>query len=133
MFSIGIFLSYSVHGYVAIDVIWAGYLQPQQADNMEEESFSLEYLVRMALVLASVLCSIAFPNFELLLAFVGSLFLSQLILTFPAIINICICHSEGYGPYNYKLWRSIFLILLGLLCSIFGSMTSLFDWLDMAT
>lgn len=135
MFSIGIFLSFSLSGYVTIEIIWNGYLDPPPSEDEAREgvSFSLEYLVRMAMVLASVLCAIAFPNFELLLAIVGFLFLSQLYLIFPAIINICIWYNKGYGPLKYKLWRSMFLILVGLLTTISGCMYSLNEWLDTET
>lgn len=113
-------------GYVTIDIIWNGYLDPPP---IEGEASSLEYLARMAMVLASVLCAIAFPNFELLLAIVGYLFLSQLVFIFPSIINLCIWYNKGYGPFKYKLWRSVLLILVGLLTTISGCMYSLNEWL----
>lgn len=128
MFSIAIVLSYPLSGYVSIDIIWHEYLEPNFSD---DHCISMEFPIRMAMVIASVLCAIAFPDFELLLAFVGSLFLSHLALIYPGIINICVCYSEGYGPLNYLLWRSLLIIFIGLIGGITGSMSSLTTWREM--
>lgn len=116
-----IFCSYALQGYVTIEIIWRGYMAPKL---MESAALLIEYLVRMAMVVGSVLCAIAFPDFGLLHSLVGSFCLSQLVLIYPGIINICVCYSEGYGPLKIRLWRSLLFIAVGLCGGIAGTMVS---------
>ncbi|KAH8398835.1 hypothetical protein KR222_008359, partial [Zaprionus bogoriensis] len=123
MFALAILFSYALQGYVAIEIIWRHYMQPRLLE--QGSGTLLEYLLRMATVIASVLCAIALPNFELLLTLVGSLLLAQVGLVFPGVINLCICYTEGYGPYKLLLWRSLLLISVGLGGGISGTLVSL--------
>ncbi|XP_023168140.2 proton-coupled amino acid transporter-like protein CG1139 [Drosophila hydei] len=121
LFIMAIFCSYALQGYVTIEIIWRGYMAPKL---MESAALLIEYLVRMAMVVGSVLCAIAFPDFGLLHSLVGSFCLSQLVLIYPGIINICVCYSEGYGPLKIRLWRSLLFIAVGLCGGIAGTMVS---------
>ncbi|KAH8371234.1 hypothetical protein KR093_006704, partial [Drosophila rubida] len=121
MLALGIFFSYALQGYVAIDIIWHNYMLPRLVDNAAR---SLHYLVRMAMVIASVLCGIAFPEFGLLLALVGSFCLAQVGLIYPGIINLCVCYSRGYGRFQLLLWRSLAFIVVGLGGGIAGTVVS---------
>ncbi|ALC44275.1 CG32079, partial [Drosophila busckii] len=120
MFALGIFFSYALQGYITVEIIWRRYIAPRV-----EDSIALEYLIRMALVLASVLVAIAYPNFGVLLSFVGSFCLAQLGLIYPGIINLCVCYREGYGLGKHLLWRALSFIVVGLVGCITGTLASL--------
>ncbi|XP_064545774.1 proton-coupled amino acid transporter-like protein CG1139 isoform X2 [Drosophila montana] len=121
LFTIAIFFSYALQGYVTIEIIWRSYMTPRLMANATK---SVEYLLRMAMVVASVLCAISYPDFGLLLSFVGSFCLAQLGFIYPALINIFVCYSEGYGPCKIFLLRSLFFIFIGLCGGIAGTMIS---------
>ncbi|EDW78865.2 uncharacterized protein Dwil_GK12486 [Drosophila willistoni] len=121
MFALGIFFSYALQGYVTMDIIWRYYMEPQLKENATR---SLEYLVRIALVVASVLVAIGYPDFGLLLAFVGSFCLAQLGLIYPGIVHLCVRYEEGYGICKFKLFRSLLFIIVGLFGGIAGSIAS---------
>ncbi|XP_030373137.1 proton-coupled amino acid transporter-like protein CG1139 [Scaptodrosophila lebanonensis] len=127
MFAMGIFFSYALQGYVTMDIIWTHYIEPQIQENAK---YSLEVLVRMAVVVASVLCAIGYPNFGLLLSFVGSFCLAQLGLIYPGIIDLCLWYEQGYGRGNYLLWRSVLFIVVGLCGGIAGTVVSLRSMID---
>ncbi|KAH8398137.1 hypothetical protein KR215_006357, partial [Drosophila sulfurigaster] len=122
MLALAIFFSYALQGYVAIEIIWRNYMLPRLVDNATR---SLEYLVRMAMVIASVLCAIAYPDFGLLLSLVGSFCLAQVGLIYPGIINLCVCYDQGYGRFNLLFFRSLAFIVVGLGGGIAGTATSL--------
>jgi len=122
MLALAIFFSYALQGYVAIEIIWRNYMLPRLMDNATR---SLEYLVRMAMVIASVLCAIAYPDFGLLLSLVGSFCLAQVGLIYPGIVNLCVYYDEGYGPFKFLLWRSLLFIVVGLGGGIAGTVVSL--------
>lgn len=121
LFVMAIFCSYALQGYVIIEIIWHSYMAPRP---MDSATLWVEYLMRMAMVVASVLCAIAYPDFGLLLSLVGSFCLSQLGLIYPGIINICVCYSDGYGPLKILFWRSLLFIALGFFGGIAGTMAS---------
>ncbi|XP_017860799.1 PREDICTED: proton-coupled amino acid transporter-like protein CG1139 [Drosophila arizonae] len=121
LFVMAIFCSYALQGYVTIEIIWHSYMTPRP---MDSATLWVEYLMRMAMVVASVLCAIAYPDFGLLLSLVGSFCLSQLSLIYPGIINICVCYSDGYGPLKIMFWRSLLFIALGFFGGIAGTMAS---------
>ncbi|KAH8378792.1 hypothetical protein KR009_001361, partial [Drosophila setifemur] len=119
---LAIFFSYALQGSVSVDIVWRGYLQPRLE---EGAATSVEYLVRIALVLASVLVGIEFPDFGLVLSLVGSFCLAQLGLIFPGIVNICVCSVDGFGPGRILLWRSAMFIVVGLIGGVAGTITTL--------
>ncbi|XP_034481326.1 proton-coupled amino acid transporter-like protein CG1139 [Drosophila innubila] len=122
MLALAIFFSYALQGYVTIEIIWRNYMLPRLMDNATR---SLEYLVRMAMVIASVLCAIAYPDFGLLLSLVGSFCLAQVGLIYPGIVNLSVCYDQGYGPFKLLLWRSLLFIAVGLCGGIAGTVVSL--------
>ncbi|KAH8239297.1 hypothetical protein KR032_002915, partial [Drosophila birchii] len=119
MFALGIFFSYALVGYVTVDIIWHGYLE----ENMEADRSAtiVECLVRIAIVIASVLVAIQFPDFLFLLSFVGSFCQAQLSLIFPGIVDLCIRYQVGYGPGKILFWRSMIFIVGGLAGAVAGT------------
>jgi len=98
MFAVAIFFSYALQGYVTVDIIWRNYLEPELEDG---STSAVEFLVRIALVIASVLVAIQYPDFGLLLSFVGSFCLAQLGLILPGIVDLCI----RYDMKLIRLWQ----------------------------
>lgn len=106
-----------------MDILWQGYLEPEMEEG--NASKTVEYLVRIALVIASVLVAIQYPDFGLLLAFVGSFCLAQLGFIFPGILDLCVRYEDGYGPGRIVLWRSMVFIAVGLAGCVAGTVSTL--------
>nr|XP_016941799.2 proton-coupled amino acid transporter-like protein CG1139 [Drosophila suzukii] len=122
MFAVAIFFSYALQGYVTVDIIWRNYLEPELEDG---STSAVEFLVRIALVIASVLVAIQYPDFGLLLSFVGSFCLAQLGLILPGIVDLCIRYEEGYGPGRIFFFRSMLFIIMGLAGGMTGTVVTL--------
>ncbi|KAH8364639.1 hypothetical protein KR084_009511 [Drosophila pseudotakahashii] len=122
IFALAIFFSYALQGYVTVDIIWRNYLEPELEDG---SSRAVEFLVRIALVIASVLVAIQYPDFGLLLSFVGSFCLAQLGLILPGVVDLCVRYEEGYGPGRILFFRSVIFIFMGLAGGVAGTVVSL--------
>ncbi|XP_039488739.1 proton-coupled amino acid transporter-like protein CG1139 [Drosophila santomea] len=122
MFALAIFFSYALQGYVTVSIIWRNYLEPELEDTY---SRAVEFLLRIALVIASVLVAIQYPDFGLLLSFVGSFCLAQLGLILPGIVDICLRYEQDYGPGRIFLLRSLLFICMGLAGGVAGTVVSL--------
>ncbi|XP_017058908.1 proton-coupled amino acid transporter-like protein CG1139 [Drosophila ficusphila] len=122
MFAMAIFFSYALQGYVNVDIIWRNYLEPKLE---EGASKAVEFLVRIAFVIASVLVAIQYPDFGLLLSFVGSFCLAQLGLILPGIVDICVLYERGYGPGRIFLFRSMLFIFVGLAGGLAGTVITM--------
>ncbi|XP_070140969.1 proton-coupled amino acid transporter-like protein CG1139 isoform X2 [Drosophila kikkawai] len=119
-FALGVFFSYALSGYVTVDIIWHGYME--QKMEAGHSSKMVKCLVQIALVIASVLVAILFPDFWLLLSIVGSFCMAQLGLIFPGILDLCVQYEEGYGPGRILLWRSMIFIAGGLAGGVAGTL-----------
>lgn len=86
---------------------------------------TVECLLRIALVIASVLVAIQYPDFGLLLSLVGSFCLAQLGLILPGIVDICLRYEEDYGPGKIFLIRSMLFICMGLAGGVAGTVVTL--------
>ncbi|EDX10015.1 GD14272 [Drosophila simulans] len=122
MFALAIFFSYALQGYVTVDIIWRNYLEPELEDRYLQ---TVEFLLRIALVIASVLVAIQYPDFSLLLSFVGSFCLAQLGLILPGIVDICLRYEEDYGPGRIFLIRSMLFICMGFAGGVAGTVVTL--------
>lgn len=122
IFALAIFFSYALQGYVTVDIIWRNYLEPELEDRYLR---TVECLLRIALVIASVLVAIQYPDFGLLLSLVGSFCLAQLGLILPGIVDICLRYEEDYGPGKIFLIRSMLFICMGLAGGVAGTVVTL--------
>ncbi|EDW54660.1 GM18715 [Drosophila sechellia] len=66
-----------------------------------------------------------YPDFGLLLSFVGSFCLAQLGLILPGVVDICLRYEEDYGPGRIFLIRSMLFICMGLAGGVAGTVVTL--------
>ncbi|XP_016928188.3 glutamate transporter polyphemus isoform X1 [Drosophila suzukii] len=111
----GIFLSYPLNGFVVITVIFSDY-----KNNTERRKHQtlIEYIVRLAFLILTGAVAVGVPNLAALTELEGAFSLSNLNLLCPALIDVFLNYSKGYGRLMWKLIRDIVLILIGL---IFGT------------
>ncbi|XP_017039117.1 glutamate transporter polyphemus isoform X2 [Drosophila ficusphila] len=111
--ALGIFLSYPLNGFVVITVIFSDY------DNSSEKGKHrtlIEYIVRLTFLILTV----GVPNLAALTELEGAFSLSNLNLLCPALIDLFLNYSTGYGRLKWRLIRDILLILIGLIFGIVG-------------
>jgi len=70
---------------------------------------------------------VAIPDLSVFLSLVGSFCLSILGLIFPALLQICVQYSEGYGPFRIKLIINVLLLCFGVFGGVVGTYVSIVD------
>ncbi|XP_067648143.1 proton-coupled amino acid transporter-like protein CG1139 [Eurosta solidaginis] len=111
IFAVAIFLSFALQGFVTIDVCWRRYSEYLKL----KKSHPLQYVLRVAIVLGTVLVAVMNSQLLLILSLVGSFSLSYLGLIFPGIMDFCLRYNEGFGPHRIYLWQDIFLVIVGVI------------------
>ncbi|KAH8348002.1 hypothetical protein KR084_002972 [Drosophila pseudotakahashii] len=111
----GIFLSYPLNGFVVITVIFSDYTH---SNERRKHQTLIEYIVRLTFLFLTGAVAVGVPNLAALTELEGAFSLSNLNLLCPALIDVFLNYSVGYGRLMWKLIRDILLILIGL---IFGT------------
>ncbi|XP_077301655.1 proton-coupled amino acid transporter-like protein acs [Arctopsyche grandis] len=125
IFAIAIFISYGLQCYVPVELIWNTYIKKRVEGS--EYKLVYEYILRVALVLATFILAIAIPRLSLFISLFGALCLSAMGIAFPAIMELCVAWPDKFGPYKWLLIKDVLLILFGLIGLVAGTYTSLVD------
>ncbi|XP_075162004.1 arcus [Haematobia irritans] len=123
LFAITTWISYALQGYVTADIVWNKYLSKRVKDSSKHALYEL--LVRALIVLLTFGAAIAIPDLSLFLSLVGSFCLSILGLIFPALLQICVQYTTGYGPWKIRLMKNILLVAFGVLGGVVGTYVSI--------
>ncbi|XP_002061525.2 glutamate transporter polyphemus isoform X1 [Drosophila willistoni] len=113
--ALGIFLSYPLNGFVVMTVIFSDYASGTEHSKCHH---LCEYIVRICFLGLTGLVAIGVPNLAALTELEGAFSLSNLNLLCPALIDLFLNYSTGYGKFKWKLIRDIVLIVIGI---IFGT------------
>lgn len=126
MFAVAIFISYGLHCYVPVEVVWRGYLQPRLlAARFSPARLRLaEYALRVALCLLTFVLAVSVPRLGLFISLFGALCLSALGICFPAVMELCLSQPGGRGFWAVAL-KDVMLFLVGLVGLVAGTYTAL--------
>ena len=71
------------------------------------------------------------PDLSLVISLVGAVSSSMLALIMPPIIHLVVCSSRsGLGPFNWILWKDLFVIAFGLVGFATGTWASINQIID---
>uniref|UniRef100_A0A1B6KPD0 Amino acid transporter transmembrane domain-containing protein n=1 Tax=Graphocephala atropunctata TaxID=36148 RepID=A0A1B6KPD0_9HEMI len=127
MIAIAIFLTYSLQFYVPMEIIWKS-----MKHRFTKHPALVEYSIRIALVIMTVIIAIMVPNLGPFISLVGAVCLSFLGLMLPSIVEIVVClgSDEDLGPGNWILWKNLAVISFGVVGFFTGSYTSLLEIIE---
>ncbi|XP_014369798.1 proton-coupled amino acid transporter-like protein CG1139 [Papilio machaon] len=122
MFAVAIFISYGLHCYVPVEVLWKGYLLPWLEESGSNRLRVWEYALRVALCLLTFVLAVSVPRLGLFISLFGALCLSALGICFPAIM-------ESFLQYPKKpkllLLKDALLFIIGIVGLLAGTYTAL--------
>lgn len=125
LYSIAIFISFGLQGYVPVQIIWSDYLVKHLEDSNKKMFW--EYILRFAIVLLTFVLGMLIPLLGLFIGLVGSFCLSALGIAFPAIIELCAHWPDKLGPGRYILFKDIVLIFIGFIGLTAGSYSAIYE------
>lgn len=121
MIAVAIFFTYALQFYVPMEIIWKAL-----KNNFGAKKNMAEYVIRILLVVLTVIVAIIVPNLGGFISLVGAVCLSMLGLIFPAIIDLVTFYEDpGFGRFNWRLWKNLFLVGFGLIGFITGTFVSI--------
>ncbi|XP_067001806.1 proton-coupled amino acid transporter-like protein pathetic [Anabrus simplex] len=120
LIALAVFCTYGLQYYVCLEIAWNG-LKHRYPKN----PLLMEYVIRTALVTASVALAVAVPTIGPFIALIGALCFSILGLVVPALIEIVTFWEHGLGPGRWRLWKNFLMIAFGFMALSFGSYTSI--------
>ncbi|XP_073974036.1 proton-coupled amino acid transporter-like protein acs isoform X2 [Rhodnius prolixus] len=122
MIAVAIFLTYALQFFVPMEIIWKALKH-----RLTSRPRLWETVIRISLVVLTVVVAIIVPNLGPLISLVGAVCLSVLGLMFPSVIEIIVVYDQGFGRFNWILWKNLLIIGFGVLGLVTGTMTSLHD------
>ncbi|KAH8322506.1 hypothetical protein KR067_007948 [Drosophila pandora] len=124
-----IFFTYSLCGYVVINIIMSHYWNK---NGDLKHALIKELILRFVFVIVSTINAIAFSNLGPLLSLVGAFSISLLNLIFPAMIEICLLYPPefNYGRMKWKLIKDIILIIVGTMILFHGTYVAISDMIE---
>ncbi|XP_030035363.1 proton-coupled amino acid transporter-like protein CG1139 isoform X2 [Manduca sexta] len=127
MFAVAIFISYGLHCYVPVEVVWRGYVLPRlQAAGVSAARRTLaEYALRVALCLITFVLAVSVPQLGLFISLFGALCLSALGICFPALMELCISFPDKSGAARLRLVKDAALFVVGVVGLLAGTYTAL--------
>ncbi|CAG4974976.1 unnamed protein product [Colias eurytheme] len=117
-----IYITHALNFWVPFNLCfyYLKFLHPEQKHLMWE-------LIYRAIFVAMIGCiAIVFPNINALMGFLGTFCLSNMAFIWPNIIYLLTnWERPGLGKYYWRLWKSLFLILIGCFLLLCGSVVNI--------
>ncbi|XP_018566975.1 proton-coupled amino acid transporter-like protein CG1139 isoform X2 [Anoplophora glabripennis] len=123
MYSIAIFISYGLQGYVPVQILWTNYIEK----HLENKQLFWEYVLRVGCVLVTFVLAATVPLLGLFISLVGAFCLSALGIAFPAIIELCAYWPNNLGPGKWILIKDVILIIIGIVGLCAGSYSCIYS------
>ncbi|KAL1517831.1 hypothetical protein ABEB36_001547 [Hypothenemus hampei] len=126
-YSIAIYISYGLQGYVPVQIMWSNYIAKRLEDASEKKKTFYEYLLRIVCVIITFVLAISVPLLGLFISLVGSFCLSALGIAFPALIELCANWPEKSNPRTWIFWQDMLLIVIGVIGLSAGSYSAIYE------
>lgn len=126
LLALAMYFSHALQCYVAIDLTWNEYIQPQFRYMTEKQQLIREYVVRTLIVGFTFMLGYFIPQLDLFISLFGALCLAAVGISFPALIQICtFWKTNSIGGRIFLVTKSTAIILFGILALVVGTYTSL--------
>lgn len=116
------FCTFGLQFYVCLDIGWNAI-----RDNFTKRPQLVNYTMRTVLVAAAVLLAIAVPTIGPFIGLIGAFCFSILGLLVPVAIETVTYWDEGFGKYNWMVWKNVVVVIFGLMALFFGTQSAVTD------
>ncbi|KAL3274754.1 hypothetical protein HHI36_019541 [Cryptolaemus montrouzieri] len=131
LYSIAIFISYGLQGYVPVEIMWKTYILKHLEGS--DKLMLWEYVLRIGSVVITFVLALTIPLLGLFISLFGAFCLSALGIAFPAIMELCVKWPDQLGPGNIILVKDIALIIFGITGLLAGSYSCISEIVDKLT
>lgn len=128
LIGLAIFCTFGLQFFICLEILWNGV-----KDHFTKHPTIANYILRTVMVIVCVCIAIGVPTIGPFISLIGALCFSFLGIVIPILIEIVTFWEKGFGKYNWKIFKNIIVILVGLLALIFGTKSAIEDIIDLYT
>jgi len=128
LIALAVYCTFGLQFYVCVEIGW----------NAIKEKFTkrptlVNYIMRTVFVTGSVLLAVAVPTIAPFVGLIGALCFSILGLILPVMIEFATYWDQGFGKFNWIVWKNMVLLAFGIFALIFGTKDAISDILKLYT
>ncbi|XP_055538168.1 proton-coupled amino acid transporter-like protein pathetic isoform X1 [Wyeomyia smithii] len=122
LIALAVYCTFGLQFYVCLDIAWIAI-----KDNFTKRPTLVNYTMRTILVTAAVLLAVAVPTIGPFIGLIGAFFFSILGLLIPILIEMVTYWEQGFGKFNWVIWKNVLVFFFGLIALVFGSKGAIED------
>lgn len=122
LIALAVFCTFGLQFYVCLEIGWDAL-----KDKFTKRPTLVNYMMRTILVTAAVLLAVAVPTIGPFVGLLGAFCFSILGLLVPVFIETVTYWEQGFGKWNWVIWKNVVVVLFGLLALWFGSKDAISD------
>lgn len=128
LIGLAVFCTFGLQFFVCLEIGWDAI-----KDKFRKRPLMVNYMMRTVLVTSAVLLAVAVPTIGPFVGLLGAFCFSILGLLVPVFIEMITYWDQGFGKYNWVIWKNVFVCLFGLLALYFGSKSAITEIIEVYT
>ncbi|XP_055621307.1 proton-coupled amino acid transporter-like protein pathetic isoform X2 [Toxorhynchites rutilus septentrionalis] len=128
LIALAVYCTFGLQFYVCLDIVWIGI-----RNKFRKRPTLVNYTMRTVLVTAAVLLAVAVPTIGPFIGLIGAFCFSILGLLIPILIEMVTYWDQGFGKFNWIIWKNVLVSIFGIIALVFGSKTSIEDIIKLYT
>lgn len=116
LIALAVYCTFGLQFYVCLDIAWNGI-----KEKFTKRPNLVNYTMRTILVTMAVLLAVAVPTIEPFIGLIGAFCFSILGLLVPVLIEVVTYWEQGFGKFNWIVWKNILVCFFGGIALVFGS------------
>lgn len=122
LIALAVYCTFGLQFYVCLEIGW-----DTIKSKFTKRPLLVNYMMRTVLVTAAVLLAVAVPTIGPFVGLLGAFCFSILGLLIPVFIEMITYWDQGFGKFNWIIWKNVIICAFGLLALYFGSKASIED------
>lgn len=122
LIALAVYCTFGLQFYVCLDIVWTSI-----RDKFRKRPTLVNYTMRTILVTMSVLLAVAVPTIGPFIGLIGAFCFSILGLLIPVLIETVTYWEQGFGKFNWIVWKNVIVCFFGGIALIFGSKGAIED------
>lgn len=121
-------LSIGLNFFVSFEIFWKA-IEPNVA---VAKKTKILVAFKLGLILTFYLMAVLVPEIGVFVSLMGAIAYSIVDLVLPPLMQLLVLHNSpnGYGRFNWIIWKNVIMMILGLCIFVFGTASSIGDIYD---
>ncbi|KAG4077274.1 hypothetical protein HA402_009903 [Bradysia odoriphaga] len=128
LIALAVFCTFGLQFFVCVEIVWNGI-----KDRFTKRPTVVNYVMRTVLVTLAVLIAVAVPTISPFIGLIGAFCFSILGLLVPIAIEFVTYWDQGFGKWNWIIWKNLIVAIFGVFALIFGSKSAIEEIISMYT